>query len=1134
VTVSLQLETARFLTWEIAAAGDARIIAVEWHSEPARAWSDPPFSPLDLAAGTPRRGKLALQNEVAWIEVRLVVRDGAGEWTTSASARPPRFTRPEPPLAVAPKSKPATGATGATSWVRASFHYEDRLLDARGYRGTAQILPLRFVDVDLLDAGDRVLLRSALDAEGQVRLGPIPENAGWVRLRIHSAVRRHPRWRLDVVEPRTPQSGIEDVRAHTLDSEWFAAGAGEIDLGTLLCRDPDGFGRVQAFHILDNAVDVWEAIADPAWLGRSPGREDSLRIFWGPGLRIRGSAFGNGLIEIASPASGDTDGWSDAVILHEVGHYVAHRFLRDDTPGGAHLLGDVHQDPRLASSEGFATAFACWVRERRARGRRNQAGAPMDGDVALFVNAGMPPPGGQPGGLQYVWDVESHTLGGAPLVQDGTESETNLAGVWLDLVDAPAGERADDDRSRAPLREVFAAFESLRQADAPAGITFEDFWRAWQPSPAWSELLHAARIEYELDAAEPDQPPREPPSLWSSAFEEPSGGIVIAEIWTAPAVAVELVNRDLRALDVGGWQLLARSNDASQNPSLTYTIPSGIVLGPGARLLVVRSGRPRDDTTTRLHAPGWTVPWFPGFDGALGLRDAAGRGVDFVRWDARTGNAPSRVVPIPGTQWSGNLPAALPGNSLARRDDRPDADRAGDFADATPTPGGPNDAPGVHRTFFPAGDVDRMRWWIRDDGTYTIQARRQRGGAVPEIEILLPGEPERRVVARAADARGDARITLSLRAGTDVEARFRHAGTLTRLGSYDIAAWREPDPSLALPPTALRVDVGPGSGARSVSCAWWNASHYDSIAIRVAGQFETRLEGGAQEATLLVPEGRHEFEIAGWTRGLRNAAPTLVVAVEDWPASFTEAFTTWPNHDWESDGWGAVALPERGGVLTDSPQGDYANDRIASVRLRTAVIPAAGSTLQFAHACIVRPEDAAWVEATTDWGATWTGLARYDWNARPDGAWRDGRADAEDWREESLPLAAFAGRPLQIRFRLASDVFGRADGWWLDDIRLTAAVAPPRLALRPNVPNPFNPTTTIHFDVPHPGAVVLRILDVRGRWIRTLLDAPLAPGAHAVVWDGRDAHGRGMASGVYISELRAGTERAARTLVLVH
>jgi len=77
-------------------------------------------------------------------------------------------------------------------------------------------------------------------------------------------------------------------------------------------------------------------------------------------------------------------------------------------------------------------------------------------------------------------------------------------------------------------------------------------------------------------------------------------------------------------------------------------------------------------------------------------------------------------------------------------------------------------------------------------------------------------------------------------------------------------------------------------------------------------------------------------------------------------------------------------------------------------------------------------------------------------------------------------------------------------------------VAPRVLSLAQNIPNPFNPTTRIAFDMPRAAHVSLRVYAVDGRLVRTLLDETRAAGAgQAVVWDGRDDKGHQQPSGTY-------------------
>jgi hypothetical protein len=96
-----------------------------------------------------------------------------------------------------------------------------------------------------------------------------------------------------------------------------------------------------------------------------------------------------------------------------------------------------------------------------------------------------------------------------------------------------------------------------------------------------------------------------------------------------------------------------------------------------------------------------------------------------------------------------------------------------------------------------------------------------------------------------------------------------------------------------------------------------------------------------------------------------------------------------------------------------------------------------------------------------------------------------------------------------------------------------AAGAPDRLTLAENRPNPFNPSTTIAFALPLSGPASLRVYDMNGRLVKTLVDAALPAGGHTAAWDGSDVGGGSAASGVYLYELRAGSERLTRRMLLL-
>lgn len=93
--------------------------------------------------------------------------------------------------------------------------------------------------------------------------------------------------------------------------------------------------------------------------------------------------------------------------------------------------------------------------------------------------------------------------------------------------------------------------------------------------------------------------------------------------------------------------------------------------------------------------------------------------------------------------------------------------------------------------------------------------------------------------------------------------------------------------------------------------------------------------------------------------------------------------------------------------------------------------------------------------------------------------------------------------------------------------------APETFELSQNYPNPFNPETKIRFQLPNAGEVVLKIYDVLGREVRTLVDARKEAGFHELVWDARDNFGQRVSSGVYYYQILSGEFRQTKRMLLL-
>jgi len=124
-----------------------------------------------------------------------------------------------------------------------------------------------------------------------------------------------------------------------------------------------------------------------------------------------------------------------------------------------------------------------------------------------------------------------------------------------------------------------------------------------------------------------------------------------------------------------------------------------------------------------------------------------------------------------------------------------------------------------------------------------------------------------------------------------------------------------------------------------------------------------------------------------------------------------------------------------------------------------------------------------------------------------------------------------SGAPID-RFEIARDVLV----WMqtMSNVNITPADALPKFTkLAQNFPNPFNPVTTIRFDLKEKGPVTLKVYNVAGQLVRTLVDNVRDAAAYSIVWDGRNNIGSDVASGIYFYKMETKDFSRTRKMVIL-
>ncbi|MBM4129956.1 T9SS type A sorting domain-containing protein [bacterium] len=225
--------------------------------------------------------------------------------------------------------------------------------------------------------------------------------------------------------------------------------------------------------------------------------------------------------------------------------------------------------------------------------------------------------------------------------------------------------------------------------------------------------------------------------------------------------------------------------------------------------------------------------------------------------------------------------------------------------------------------------------------------------------------------------------------------------------------------------------------------------------------------------------------------------------------------------------------------MTDSPAGNYANNTTQYCTMATGADLSnlvTGNLTYRAKWAIETNWDGVQLQVSVGGGA-WTPISTA--RTQPasgqgvqtagSGAWYE--STQTTWVTETVSLAPWLGQSdVRFRFMLRSDPSTVRDGFHFDTFLIQGegidpysgtGDLPAMTRLAGAYPNPFNPSTSVRFELARAGHARLRVYDLAGRLVRELVDAPLAAGPQAVTWDGRDRNDEPVPSGVYLLRLSA-------------
>lgn len=455
----------------------------------------------------------------------------------------------------------APAAPALADWTASgTFSYRDRLQDLGGFTGETELKPIRYARVEIVQSPNSVLSVGATDSLGNFVIPVIDNQTSTVFARVVS---------IDNV------SGLAiRVQSTAIASNTYAvvgppiAGhlpAADLDFG-IIVAEPGAGG--EAFNIYDVMVDGSEYAR--TLIGTYPPQ--TCTTIWSA-LSTSGTNYAAFTIRLLGE-----EGWDDAVIAHEHGHFIDVTFSKTSNPGGSHFLGDNNQDIRLAYGEGVASYHM-------AAGRKTNGRPHPHWYIDSTGGTGV-------GNLNFSYEIEGPNVSAL-----GAASEVTVQSLLYDMIDDSFDDLApcDDDGRTYPVAQLWNVMDNYLPSISV--VSLEDFWDGWfSPGfdygdlPGMKSVFAGFRVLFSEDRYEPDNlaagatliPPTGTPQ--SRSFY-PAADIDLAR-FVSPGAGTQFVietanllsdaNTTLSVLDHDGVSILATNNNRSggdESSLILWTAP---------------------------------------------------------------------------------------------------------------------------------------------------------------------------------------------------------------------------------------------------------------------------------------------------------------------------------------------------------------------------------------------------------------------------------------------------------------------------------------------------------------------------------------------------------------------------------